>query len=95
MLKKWVAVILAEPTICAMFDNQFNQVGTFASRNSYSIGVGGNFESDTGACMTPAGADYPRVIIAGSTVRVNRGQGSIIIFEHERFRPAPTTVQCR
>ena len=97
----WLAVTSAESgwqsfwqnqQYIAMFDNQFNQVGTFASRNSYSIGVGGNFESDTGACMTPAGADYPRVIIAGSTVRVNRGQGSIIIFEHERFRPAPTAV---
>tara|TARA_B000000557_G_scaffold216739_1_gene183739 strand:- start:9 stop:1118 length:1110 start_codon:yes stop_codon:yes gene_type:complete len=76
----------------AMYDHNYNQVGTFASRNSYSITCGSQFESDTGACMTPAGADYPRVFIAGGTVRVNRDKGSIMIFEHEKFRPAPTAV---
>ena len=57
-----------------MFDSSFNQVGTFASRNSYSVTCGGTFESDSGMCMTPAGADYPRVIIAGGSVRVNQSK---------------------
>ena len=76
----------------AMYDSSFNQVGTFACRNSYSVTCGSEFESDTGACMTPAGADYPRVIIAGGTVRVNQDKGSIMIFEHENFRLAPNAV---
>ena len=97
----WLAVTSAETgwqafwqnqQYMAMYDNQFNQVGTFAPRNSYSISCGSNFESDTGVCMTPAGADYPRVIIAGGTVRVNRDKGSIMIYEHEKFRSAPTAV---
>ena len=76
----------------AMFDSSFNQVGTFASRNSYSVTCGGTFESDSGMCMTPAGADYPRVIIAGGSVRVNQSKGSIMIFEHDKFRSAPNAV---
>tara|TARA_Y100001970_G_scaffold209244_1_gene255097 strand:- start:275 stop:2389 length:2115 start_codon:yes stop_codon:yes gene_type:complete len=75
----------------AMYDSSFNQVGTFAAKNSYSVGIGGGYyQGNTGLAMTPAGSEFPRVFLAGSTTYVNKNQGSLMIFEHSNFRLAPT-----
>jgi len=74
----------------AMYDSSFNHVGTFACKNSYSVGVGGGYyQGYSGLAMTPSNSEFPHIFLAGTTNKVNKNQGSLMIFENSNFRLLP------